>query len=117
MIFLEIVVNNKKENILFSRIEVDGTVTFDKNSTPTNTEITQKLSAVLEVDKNLIVVKKINTAFGKASADFIAYQYLSQEELLKQEPRVLKQREGAKKEAEEAKKAEAEKPVEEKPKE
>ena len=115
MIFLNVDIKNKKENILLSRIEVECRITFEGKETPSNEQLGQKLAAVLEVDKNLLVIKSIYTEYGTTVADVTAYQYLSEEELLIQEPAVAKARVEKEKKAKEesAKKAE-EKPAEEK---
>ena len=126
MIFLKIEIKNKKENILLSRIELEACASFDKKQTPSTEEIKQELSKVLEIEKGLIVVKKIHTSFGDASAKVFAYQYLSKEELKKIERSVEKKEEPKKAEAkaeapkEEVKKeepAKKEEPKEEDPKE
>ncbi len=105
MIFLNIDIKNKKENIMFSRIEIEAAMTFEKSATPSGEQVAQKLSAVLEVDKKLVVIKNITTKYGETAAKVTAYQYLSEEELLNHEPKIAKIRaDEEKKAAEEAKK-------------
>ncbi len=105
MIFLALKVINKKENILLSRIEVEAEISFKNKATPSAEEVKQQLSKILEVGKDLIVLKQIDTSFGDTSAKILAYQYLSKDDLNTIEPR--------KKEAKQEKKKET-KPAEEK---
>ena len=122
MIFLNIEIKNKQDNILLSRIEVEADISFEKKATPSTDEVKQALSKELEVEKDLIVIKKIDTSFGETSGKVTAYQYLSKDEIKNIEPRNKKAEEKAKAEAEkkvkgaeEAKAAPAEGAKEEKP--
>ncbi len=114
--FLNIEIKDKKENILLSRIEVNAVVSFGKKATPSSDAIKQELSKALEVEKDLIVIKKINNSFGETFVEVVAFQYLSKDELKNIEPRD-KKAEKAKVEAEKKAKEggeKAEAPAEEK---
>lgn len=90
MIFLALKVINKKENILLSRIEVEAEISFKNKATPSTEEVKQQLSKTLEVGKDLIVLKQIDTSFGDTSAKILAYQYLSKDDLNIIEPKIKK---------------------------
>lgn len=108
-------IKNKIENILLSRIEVDAEIKYDKQATPSTEDVRQSLSKELEVDKDLVVIKKIDTKYGAHIADVKAYQYFSKDEKNKLEPKV-KEGEEKKEEAKPAeKKEEAKEKAEEKP--
>jgi len=89
---------------LLSRFELDVTSTFDKE-TPSRANVQEALAKNLKVDKSLIVVKEIDTAFGESAARIRAYQYLSMDERNRLEPRLAAAEAEAAK-AEEKKKAE-----------
>jgi ribosomal protein S24E len=116
VIFLNIEVKNKTENILLSRIEVQGNISFDKGPTPSEEDVKKELSKVLEVEKDLIIIKGIYTGYGENTAELTAYQYLSKDDLKNIEPKDKKKKaenkEGEKKEAPAEEKKEA--PAEEK---
>jgi ribosomal protein S24E len=86
VIFLNIEILNKKENVLLSRIEVTAKMRFE-NATPSTDNVRDALSKALAVDKELVAVKKIDTAFGHKSAQVTVYQYFSKDELAKIEPK------------------------------
>ncbi|MBR9698926.1 hypothetical protein GOV09_00515 [Candidatus Woesearchaeota archaeon] len=112
---MKIDINEKKENILLSRFEIQGVVHFDK-ATPSRANVQEALSKELKVDKSLIVIKIIDTAFGDRTAKVTVYQYISKEERDRLEPLTVKaEAEAAKKDAEAKKKAETEAPKEEAP--
>jgi ribosomal protein S24E len=86
VIFLHLEITQKKENILLSRIELEAVIKFEK-STPSIEEVKQALSKSLEVEKDLIAVKKIATSFGHSSAVVTANQYFSKEDMQRIEPK------------------------------
>lgn len=99
MIFLNIEIKNKKENILLSRIEVEADLSFEKGATPSTEDVKKELSKALEVEADLIAIKKIDGSFGNTQAKISAYQYLSKDDLKNIEPKEKKKEE---KKAEEA---------------
>ena len=103
MIFLNIEIKNKKDNILLSRIEVEATVSFNKKATPSTEEVKGALSKELEVEKDLIIIKGIKSSFGKTTAEVLAYQYLSKDDIKNIEPKNKQAEEKAKADAEAAK--------------
>jgi ribosomal protein S24E len=90
--FLNVEIKSKKENLLLSRIEVGALINFEK-ATPSAEETRQGLAKALEVEKDLIAVKKISTAFGHKNAKVLAYQYFSKEDLKNIEPKVKAKKE------------------------
>jgi len=115
---MKIEITEKKDNPLLSRQEIKGSLTFN-TATPSNDELHANLAKQLNVDKELIKIKKIGTHYGASKADFLVFVYISKEELEKIEPAPKKWLEKQEKKAEAAKKKqeEAAKPKEEAPKE
>ena len=110
----------KDNNDLLERVEVSGSITFDKE-TPSNADVAGVIAKELGKDASLVVVKQIYTKFGQQYADFVAFVYASQEAKGRAEKvtkHLRKQAEVAAKKAEEENKAAEEakeKPVEEEP--
>ena len=65
---------DKKENSLFSRVEVSGVVSFE-GATPSRQELAKALSDKLKVPSDRVVIRKIGTAFGSKKASFNANVY------------------------------------------
>jgi len=108
-------VEQKLENPLLKRVEISGTLIFDK-ATPSNTDLIKELAGQLKSKEETVLIRTIATDFGQSTAKFSAYIYKSEKDLKSYTPVTKHMKEAAKKAAEEAKKAE-EKPAEEKPKE
>ena len=112
-------IEQKTENNLLKRLEINGKLIFDK-ATPSNTDLKKELAGQLKSKEENVLVRNINTAFGESTATFSAYIYESPEALNTYTPTTKHIKEAAKKAAEEAKKkaeeakAAAEKPAEEK---
>lgn len=118
---MKIEITEQKDNLLLSRKEIKGVLTFDK-STPSNMDLEAALAKQFNVEKACVRAKKISTHYGQTKADFLVFIYDSKEALEKVEPapkkwlEKLQKAEEVKKKAEESKAAEAEKeaPAEEK---
>lgn len=95
---MELKIISKSEQPLLSRVEYSIDVAFDK-ATPSKWDLRKKISAELNIDEKLIVVKKISTEFGEVKARATAYSYFSEEDLKNIEPKP-KEKKDAKKEAE-----------------
>ncbi len=105
---MDIEILGKVENLILNRIEITADICHEGQPTPTRTEIRKQLAAELEADKNLLVIKIVDTGFG-GSSRCIANLYKSKEELEKIEAEhILKREEKVKPAAE----APEEKPVE-----
>jgi len=76
---------DKKENILLSRTEINGSVGFE-GATPSKADLGKKLAEILKIDGKLIVIKNLETHYGSTKADFLAYSYLNEEDMKKIEP-------------------------------
>jgi len=110
---LNVEITNKTENILLSRIEVEGKIEFSGTSTPSTEDVKKDVSKTLDVDKDLVVIKNINTMYGESRATIKVYQYISKDERDRLEPKIVEsEKKAAEKPAEEKKEAPAEKPAE-----
>ncbi|MBN1645399.1 hypothetical protein JW851_05190 [Candidatus Woesearchaeota archaeon] len=111
---MKIEITETKDNPLLSRKGVKGILTFN-TATPSNDILQGSLAKQLNVDKQVIMIKRIKTHFGSSKADFLAYVYNSEDELKRIEPAPVKWVEKQEKKAAAKKKAEEqEKPVEKK---
>jgi len=123
---MELNIVEKNEKILLSRTEVKATVSFT-GAVPSTKDVKKSIASQLKADAKLVVVKNIYPKFKDNSADVLAYYYISEEEMKKNEPKLGKKAaEKLKKSADEKtkpaeklaeapkKEAPAEKPAEEK---
>ncbi|MDP2749977.1 MAG: hypothetical protein Q8O89_04045 [Nanoarchaeota archaeon] len=72
-------IKSKKEEKLLERTEIIATTAADKP--PARPAVQQSLSDALKIDKNLIVVKKIATHFGKREFTITAHVYKTEAKL------------------------------------
>lgn len=98
MIFLELKIVEKIEQTLLSRLEVNGTISFKGNKTPSNEEVLKEIAKSAGKDEKLIVLKGIKTHFGSANANFSAYIYDDEKKLKELEVKDKKAKKGAKEE-------------------
>ena len=63
--FVDIIVNEDKENALLRRREVKFEVRFE-GATPSRKDVKEALRSKLGVDANLVVIRKLNQPFGIA---------------------------------------------------
>ena len=61
---MEIEIIHQNENSLLKRTEVEFKVTHDKKETPTRGTVAAKLAAMMNTDRNMTIIKKIETQFG-----------------------------------------------------
>ena len=80
---MEINVTQKTENPLLDRTEIQFDCTYQGESTPKVLEVKNRLVAVLDVDKNLLVVDKLKPQFGEGTAKGYAKLYDSTQSLSK----------------------------------
>ncbi len=78
---MEINITQKTENPLLNRTEIEFDCTYQGESTPKILEVKNRLVAVLDVDKNLLVVDKLKPQFGEGKAIGYAKLYDSAESL------------------------------------
>jgi len=85
---------SQTEKPLLSRVNVKAEILFEK-ATPTNEEVRKQLASALKKDENLIVIKKIKTAYGLTQADVEAHVYDTVDAKVRVEPKPKKPKEGA----------------------
>lgn len=84
---MELTITGKKENLLLSRTELSGKISFT-GATPSNDALKKAVAENLKVDPETVVVKRIITDFGMSSGRFEAFVYASREALNKIEPKI-----------------------------
>jgi microtubule-associated protein 1 len=94
---MEVKILDKKDEGLLSRTSIKADVTF-KGVTPSKEELKKQIASLLKADEKLVVVKNVRTFFGKEEAEVAAYQYESEEDLKKIEPKKKAAKEKAPKE-------------------
>ena len=80
---MEIEIKDKIENPLLNRTEVHFDCIYQGESTPKVMDVKNKLVALLDADKNLLVVDNVLPKFGEGKAEGYAKVYDSEENLKK----------------------------------
>ena len=80
---MEIEIKEKIENPLLNRTEIHFNCIYAGEATPKTLDIKNKLVALLDADKNLLVVDKVLPKFGEGKADGYAKVYDNEENLSK----------------------------------
>lgn len=80
---MEIEIKEKIENPLLNRTEIQFNCAYSGEATPKTLDIKNKLVALLDADKNLLVVDKVLPKFGEGKADGYAKIYDNEENLNK----------------------------------
>ena len=94
---MEIRILNKKENVFFSRTEIDAEVLHAGQPTPKRTEAKKLLAAQLGADETLLLIRNMTTNFSDR-AKMKAVLYKDQAHLDKNEPKyIIGRNTGAKK--------------------
>jgi small subunit ribosomal protein S24e len=78
---MEINITQKTKNPLLDRTEIHFDCTYQGESTPKVLEVKNRLVAVLDVDKTLLVVDKLKPQFGEGKAIGYAKLYDSEKSL------------------------------------
>lgn len=100
---MEIEIKEKIENPLLNRTEIQFDCIYAGEATPKTLDIKNKLVALLDADKNLLVVDKVLPKFGEGKAAGYAKLYDSEENLNKIETKhVLAKNQEQPQESEEA---------------
>lgn len=81
------------DNKLLERKEIEAQVSFDA-ATPKRAEIKQAISGKIGANPDFMVLRKVESYFGKKMVWAIAYSYPSKEKLMANEPKYIKIREG-----------------------
>jgi len=74
---------NEKFNSLLKRREIEARIEHVGMGTPTRSEIREILSKAYSVDKDLVVIRRIDTAYGRGSSRIIARIYSDEDALKK----------------------------------
>ena len=90
---------------LLNRKQIRFNLYYDA-ATPKGEDVKKAVAENLKVDSNVVVVKKINTFFGKEKADVLVYVYKSLEDFEKYGKIHKKVKKGGKKEASKEQKTE-----------
>jgi small subunit ribosomal protein S24e len=80
---MDIEIKEKTENPLLNRTEIQFDCIYQGESTPKVIDVKNKLVALLDADKNLLVVDKVLPKFGEGKAEGYAKIYDSEENLNK----------------------------------
>jgi len=80
---MEIDIKEQIKNPLLNRTEIHFDCIYQGETTPQVIEIKNRMIALLNVDKNLLVVDKIKPIFGEGRADGYAKLYNSEENLIR----------------------------------
>jgi len=80
---MEIEIKEKIENPLLNRTEIHFDCIYQGEATPKTLDIKNKLVALLDANKNLLVVDKVLPKFGEGKADGYAKVYDNEENLNK----------------------------------
>ena len=78
---MEININKKVENPVLDRTEIDFDCLYQGEATPKVLDVKNRLVAILNVDKNLLVIDKLNPMFGEGIAKGYAKLYRSDKSL------------------------------------
>jgi len=120
---MEIEIKSKEPKPLLKRTEVIGRIAF-QGATPTKKETVAAIAKAMKAKQELVIVRRIETAYGDQSGRVLAYVYDDKATLDKLEHEYVKKKHGEKKtelaaeekkeETSEKKPAEEEKPAEKK---
>jgi len=88
---MNIQIKSQEKKPAFSREEVIADVEFVGTSTPSKTKLQEEFAKKLGKDAKLVVIKKVKTDFGSASANVNVYVYDNEDELKKIEPQPKKE--------------------------
>ena len=111
---MELNISEKKTNPFFKREEVQGTVSFERE-TPSRNDVGSQIAIALKTKPELVIVRKIAGIFGDRKSNFTAFAYQDQEALDRTESEVYKKRNERKADAVEEKKENATAQTENKP--
>lgn len=79
------------ENNLLQRKEIKAEITF-KGATPNRTDLRQALCGKVGANPDLVVLREIDTTYGKQSVTVLAHSYSSKEKLDEIEPVYVRKR-------------------------
>ena len=87
MVIQELKIVSERENKVVGRKELVVEISHTGKGTPKRSEIREKVSEMLKVPGNLVVVRKILTEYGMTLSQALIHVYPSEERLKSIEPR------------------------------
>ena len=82
---MDLKIISRENNQLLNREEIIVLIDHENEVTPKRDDIREKISAMIGKDKNLIVVEKILTEFGKQRSKAFVNVYQNEEDMKKLE--------------------------------
>jgi small subunit ribosomal protein S24e len=89
---MELEIQNKKENVLLNRMEVNFVLHHPNAQTPKRDNVREELSKALKVTKDRIIVDHMESSFGVHDTKGYAKIYPTKEEAMKVEREYLLKR-------------------------
>lgn len=86
------ILESKKENRVIQRIEALVRIEHMGRGTPSRMEITDAVSKMLGVDKGLVVIRRVETEYGRSASKAWIHIYRDRATLEKFEPKHLLER-------------------------
>lgn len=85
---------DKTENPLLDRLEVDFSVDYFQEATPSRDELRSELASQLDVEKEKVIISYLHNEFGRSSGVGYAHVYDSVDSALRLERDYLLERHG-----------------------
>ncbi|MEM4772635.1 MAG: hypothetical protein QW648_01340 [Nanoarchaeales archaeon] len=89
---MEIKIIERNENKILDREEIYAIVEHEGEATPKREDIKKKIAAMIGVDENLLVVKKILSLYNQQKSRVWVNVYKNKEVMLKIEPKHILKR-------------------------
>jgi small subunit ribosomal protein S24e len=89
---MDLKIISRENNQLLNREEIIVLIDHKNEPTPKRDDIREKISAMIGKNKNLIVVEKILTEFGKQKSKAFVNVYQNEEDMKKLEPKHILKR-------------------------
>ncbi|MEM0043328.1 MAG: hypothetical protein QXJ51_04230 [Sulfolobales archaeon] len=97
-------IHSEKNNELLKRLEIEARIEHVGQGTPSRQSVKEILSKIYNVNKDLIVIRRIDTSYGRGSSKILARIYRDPDTLKKYEPEHLLIRENPEKKSKEKEK-------------
>ncbi|MEZ0290135.1 MAG: 30S ribosomal protein S24e [Sulfolobales archaeon] len=82
-------ITREKDNEVLKRLEIEARIEHVGQGTPSREFVKDALSKIYSVNKDLIVIRRIDTSYGRGSSRVIARIYRDIETLKKYEPEYI----------------------------
>ncbi len=89
-------ITEKTENPLLDRLEVNFSVDYFQEATPSRDELRSELASQLDVEKERVIINYLHNEFGRSSGSGYAHVYDSLDSALRLEKDYLLERHGLK---------------------